>query len=75
MVAIAILKLSEEDIFHLDMDEIIDYFNKFKDEENVESNFRLLKPYETIIAEAIKLGNNQINNVRVNQIFQEYEEK
>ena len=51
------------------MDEVIDYFNKFNDEESADPKYRLLKPYEVIIAEAIKVGNTSITNVRVNQIF------
>ena len=69
MVAIAILKLNEEELYQLDMDEVIDYFNKFNDEESADPKYRLLKPYEVIIAEAIKVGNTSITNARVNQIF------
>jgi len=55
------------------MDEVIDYFDKFKDEENVDPKYKLLKPYEVIISEAIKVGNSIITNAKVNELFREYD--
>jgi hypothetical protein len=74
MVSIAILKLNEEELYRLDMDEVIDYFDKFKDEENVDPKYKLLKPYEVIISEAIKVGNSIITNAKVNELFREYDD-
>jgi hypothetical protein len=55
------------------MDEVIEYFDKFKDEENNNPKYTLLPPYEQIIAEAIKVGNSHITNARVNQMFRDYD--
>jgi len=78
MASLAILKLSESELLDLDMDDTIQYFDSFKQEEGGESkagSCKVLKPYEEIIAEAIRIGNKTVTPTRVQQLFDEYDEE
>jgi hypothetical protein len=61
-VTIAILKLAEEDLLHLDISGINEYFKAFKDDENPAGSgganyqpHKLLPDHETIIKESLKI--------------------
>jgi len=72
MVSLAILKLSESDLIMFDMDETIKYFDTLKEEKDGSSSTgscEVLKPYEEIIAEAIRIGNKTVTPTRVQELF------
>lgn len=73
MASLAILKQSEADLIILDMDDTIQYFDRFRGEEDSggssTGSCEILRPYEEIIAEAIRIGNKIATPARVQQIF------
>jgi hypothetical protein len=53
-VSIAILRLTQHDLIHLDISDVNDYFKSFKDDETGKSS-KLLPPFEVIISESYKV--------------------